>query len=156
MPLNKTLIIALGALCAAPAFSQDDLANIQTDTAIYKAKTAREQARASFAKAQLEADNYSTTARNEPVALWVEGVGSNMSAMVRFEDGEAIEVRVGDTVKRQTVTAISASGVTMKQGKHQTTYPLVKKTQPAHQPSIGGPAGSSPSGMPQGLPGTIN
>jgi len=135
----KSVVIAMMAMVGASAgmASAEDMVSIGNDTAFFRAKAKREEARKDFEKNQADADHYAgTTSGDAPTVNWIEGVGKILTAQLQLDNGAKIQAREGDVIDNRgtKVTSIKPGEVVIKRnGKAIRLATTPQQTNPYGQ-----------------------
>lgn len=136
--LCTALLVVLCATPARAASTADELAQLESEHVILKARLRMLETRAQMAARRADIDRYSTTARESamPTVTGIDGLGDKLQATVLMENGHMADVRQGDTLPNgMKVVSIREDGVTV-----QTADRKKVRLKPGVEPDPRGPS----------------
>lgn len=120
---NEWSVLALLCACllvtpAQAASTADELARLESEHVLLKARLRMLETRAQIAARRADIDRLSSTSHDSgalPTVTGIDGVAGKLQATVMMDNGHVAEVRAGDTLPNgMKVVAIGADGVTVR------------------------------------------
>lgn len=134
-----------GGMLGAPALAvstADELAQIESDHVILKARLRLLETRAQMAARQTEIERFSAGSQNSamPTVSGIDGMSGKLHATVLTENGHVAEVQTGDTLPNgMRILSIRQDGVIVQAGKNRV------RLKPGVEPESGDPAWRAPN-----------
>jgi type IV pilus biogenesis protein PilP len=140
---NEGTVLALlfAALCAAPALAAstaDELAQLESEHVILKARLRMLETRAQMAARRADIERLSTTGQDGsmPTVTGIDGMGGKLRATVMTDNGHLSDVKAGDTLPNgMKVVSVSMDGVTVQAPGRKRV-----RLKPGIEPEVRGPA----------------
>lgn len=134
--LAAGLVLHLGCHAATPA---EDLARIEADTAVLKARERHAEVQAQIANKQAEIANRRAEMRRAesdagpglPVLTAVEGIGQKLYATLELPGGSSVDVSAGDQLPDGSRVVTVRPNEVVLEGRHKRRIRLSGTAQPA-------------------------